>query len=32
MEFSLKIIDDNTLGRLYPGTTAMQVDYHRCAP
>jgi hypothetical protein len=32
LEFRLKIIDDNTLGRLYPGTTAMQVDFHRCPP
>jgi hypothetical protein len=32
MQFSLKIIDDNTIGRIYPGSTAMQVDYHRCPP
>ena len=32
MEFSLKVIDDNTLGRVYPGVSAMQVDFHRCPP
>jgi hypothetical protein len=32
MEFSLKIIDDNTLGRIYPGMSAMQVNFHRCSP
>jgi hypothetical protein len=32
MEFSLKIIDDNTLGRIYPGMSAMQVNFHRCPP
>jgi hypothetical protein len=32
MEFSLKIIDDNTLGRIYPGMLAMQVNFHRCSP
>jgi hypothetical protein len=32
MEFSLKIIDGNTLGRVYPGMSAMQVNFHRCSP
>jgi hypothetical protein len=32
MEFSLKVIDDNIVGRVYPGVSAMQVDFHRCPP
>jgi hypothetical protein len=30
MEFSLKTIDDNTVSRLFPGSSAMQVNFHRC--
>jgi len=25
-------LDDNTVGRLYPGVSAMQVNFHRCPP
>src|SRR5205807_7327223 len=32
MDFSLKVIDDNTLGRVYPAMSAMQVNFHRCRP
>jgi hypothetical protein len=32
MDFSLKVIDDNTVGRVYPGISAMQVNFHRCRP
>ena len=32
LEFSLKVIDDNTVGRLHPGSSAMQVNFHRCPP
>jgi hypothetical protein len=30
MEFSLKTVDDNTVSRLFPGSSAMQVNFHRC--
>jgi hypothetical protein len=30
LEFSLKTIDDNTVSRLFPGSSAMRVDFHRC--
>ena len=30
LEFSLKVINEDTLGRIYPGTAAMQVNFHRC--
>ena len=30
LEFSLKTIDDNTVARLFPGSSAMRVDFHRC--
>ena len=30
MEFSLKTVDDNTVSRLFPGSSAMQVTFHRC--
>ena len=30
LEFSLKTIDDNTVARLFPGSSAMQVNFHRC--
>ena len=32
LEFSLKTIDDNTVARLFPGSSAMRVDFHRCPP
>jgi hypothetical protein len=32
LEFSLKTIDDNTVARLFPGSSAMQVNFHRCPP
>ena len=30
LEFSLKTVDDNTVSRLFPGSSAMQVNFHRC--
>src|SRR5690348_890665 len=30
MEFSLKTVDDNTVSRQFPGSSAMQVNFHRC--
>jgi hypothetical protein len=32
LEFSLKTVDDNTVARQFPGSSAMRVDFHRCAP
>jgi len=32
LEFSLKAVDDNTVARTYPGSSAMRVDFHRCPP
>jgi hypothetical protein len=32
LQFSLKAVDDNTVARLYPGSSAMRVDFHRCPP
>jgi hypothetical protein len=32
LEFSLKRVDDNTVARLIPGSSAMRVDFHRCPP
>src|SRR5215470_9750947 len=32
LEFSLKTVDDNTVSRLFPGSAAMQVNFHRCPP
>lgn len=32
LEFSLKTIDDNTVARMFPGSSAMRVDFHRCPP
>jgi hypothetical protein len=32
LEFSLKTVDDNTVARLLPGSSAMRVDFHRCPP
>jgi hypothetical protein len=29
-QFSLKVIDDNTIARIYPGDAAMDVNFHRC--
>jgi hypothetical protein len=31
MEFSLKTVDDNTVARQFPGSSAMQVNFHRCS-
>ena len=30
VEFSLKIIDDNTVARIYPGMGDMETTYYRC--
>ena len=30
--YTLHHIDDNTLGRVYPAMSAMQVNFHRCRP
>lgn len=30
VEFDLKIVDDNTITRVTPGSTGMDVSYHRC--
>jgi hypothetical protein len=30
LEFSLKTVDDDTVARLFPGSSAMRVDFHRC--
>ena len=32
LEFSLKTVDDNTVARMIPGSSAMRVDFHRCPP
>lgn len=32
LEFSLKTVDDNTVARQIPGSSAMRVDFHRCPP
>lgn len=32
LEFSLKTVDDNRVARLFPGSSAMRVDFHRCPP
>jgi len=32
LEFSLKTVDDNTVARQIPGSSAMRVNYHRCPP
>ena len=32
LQFSLKTVDDNPVSRLYPGSAAMRVDFHRCPP
>ena len=32
LEFSLKTVDDNTVARLIPGSSAMRVNFHRCRP
>ena len=31
-QFSLKFIDDNTVARIFPGDSALQESYYRCAP
>lgn len=30
VQFFLKIVDDNTISRQFPGIDGMEVDYHRC--
>jgi hypothetical protein len=30
LEFSLKTVDDNTVARIFPGSSAMRVNFHRC--
>jgi hypothetical protein len=30
VQFFLKIIDDNTISRQFPGIEGMEVEYHRC--
>lgn len=32
LQFSLKTVDDNTVARLIPGSSALRVDFHRCPP
>jgi hypothetical protein len=32
LEFSLKTVNDNTVTRIFPGASAMRVDFHRCPP
>lgn len=32
LELSLKTVDDNTVARMIPGSSAMRVDFHRCPP
>jgi hypothetical protein len=32
LEIGFKTIDDNTVARLIPGSSAMRVDFHRCPP
>lgn len=31
MQFYLKVIDDNSMARSFPGMEGMEVIYHRCA-
>lgn len=30
VQFFLKVVDDNTITRLFPGIEGMEVNYHRC--
>jgi len=32
VQFVLKVVDDNTITRLFPGMDGMEVNYHRCRP
>src|ERR1041385_7966582 len=32
VQFSLNTVDDTPVPRLYPGSAAMRVDFHRCPP
>jgi hypothetical protein len=32
LQFSIKTVDDNTVARQIPGSSAMRVNYHRCPP
>lgn len=31
MQFSLKVLDDNRVSRIFPGMQGMEVTYYRCA-
>jgi hypothetical protein len=31
VQFNLKVIDDNSIARSFPGMQGMEVNYHRCA-
>lgn len=31
VQFSLKVIDDNSISRIFPGMPGMEVTYYRCA-
>jgi hypothetical protein len=30
VQFSVKIVDDNRISRIFPGIDGMQLDYYRC--
>jgi len=30
VQFFLKVVDDDTIARLFPGVEGMDVNYHRC--
>ena len=30
MQFSVKVIDDNTIARIFPGLDGMDLNYYRC--
>jgi hypothetical protein len=30
MQFSVRVIDDNSVARIFPGIDAMELTYHRC--
>ncbi len=32
MQFSLKIVNENAMSRLFPGMSGMEVTYYRCPP
>jgi hypothetical protein len=31
VQFSLKVLDDNSISRLFPGMPGMEVTYYRCS-